>query len=650
MKKSDAFPHVFQPLTIRGVTIKNRLQYAPTVVLKCSPEGEVTWAMEEYVAFQAKTGAGYVTIGNTPIVHEHSSAWLCELNVTEDRCIPGMARLVDAARYHGAEISVELAHAGRGSMVGPDGPPALAPSNRPLPGFTTNLKPMDRDDMDYIKGCYVDCAVRCKKAGFRIIMIHCAHNNLMGQFLSPDSNVRTDAYGGSPENRRRFPLEVLKAVREAVGEDMVIEIRVSATEDTPGWLEFPESLEFMVAAQEHVDIIHISRGVIFTLAGTYTIPTYLKGRQLNVAFAEQAKKVLSVPVAVVGNITSLDEAEEIIASGKADIVAMAKSFMADDELIYKSLDGRKEDIRPCTRCDHCGDHNKYGLSMRCAVNPRLGYSEKIRKVGPDEVKNVMVIGGGTGGMMAAQILTERGHNATLYEKSDHLGGLLKDATVAPFKEYLRLYLDWHIRTTEKCGANIVYNTDVTMDLIEKEKPDAIIVATGSRYIRPNIPGIELENVQTVMDVEHHAVPVGSRVLVCGGGIVGLECALMLAMEDKSVTVVDMLPVEQFGSDMPLFNRMDLMAHLERYKVRLEGNMTITRFTEKGLEASDREGNTHTFEAETCVLALGVTPDNQLANEILSRYATDVYMVGDCVAEHRNFFNANQEAYHAAMDI
>ena len=153
-----------------------------------------------------------------------------------------------------------------------------------------------------------------------------------------------------------------------------------------------------------------------------------------------------------------------------------------------------------------------------------------------------------------------------------------------------------------------------------------------------------------MDVEHHAVPVGSRVLVCGGGIVGLECALMLAMEGKSVTVVDMLPVERFGCDMPLFNRMDLMDHLERNNVRLEGNMTINRFIEQSLEASDREGNSHTFEADTCVLALGVVPDNQLANEILSKYATDVYVVGDCVSEGRNFFHANQEAYHAAMDI
>jgi NADPH-dependent 2,4-dienoyl-CoA reductase/sulfur reductase-like enzyme len=253
---------------------------------------------------------------------------------------------------------------------------------------------------------------------------------------------------------------------------------------------------------------------------------------------------------VVGNITSLEESEEIIAAGKADFVAMAKSLMADHELIPKSLEGRQEDIRPCTRCDHCGNHNTYGLSMRCAVNPRLGYPDKIQPVKPEESKKVMIVGGGPAGMMAAQILTLRGHHATLYEKTDQLGGLLKDATVAPFKEYLRLYLDWAVRATKKCGAKIHYNTEVTMDLVEKVQPDVVIVATGSRYIRPDIPGIDCEGVKTLMDVEHHTVPVGDKVLVCGGGISGLECALMLAMEGKSVTVVDMIPLNQFVLECP----------------------------------------------------------------------------------------------------
>lgn len=649
MKNYNKYPHVFQPLTIRGLTLKNRLQYAPTVALKCSAEGEVTKRMEDFMEWQAKSGVAYVTVGDTPIYNENSTAWLCELNVRDDSRIPDMKRLVDKARYNGAEISVELAHAGRGAHNKPGDPPALAPSVVLAPGLTTNLKAMDRADMDKVKQEFVDCAVRCKKADFRMIMIHCAHQNLLAQFLSPISNLRKDEYGGSIENRMKYPLEVLKAVREAVGNDMVIEIRVSATEDTPGGLELPESLEFMKAAQEYVDIIHISRGSIFTSA-LNTIPTYFRGRLLNVDFAAEAKKVLHVPVAVVGNITSLEEAEEIIASGKADIVAMAKSLMADDKLVQKSLEGRIEDICPCTRCDHCGNHQTYGLDMRCAVNPRMGIPEPIQKVKPEDVKNVMVIGGGPAGMMAARILTERGHKATLYEKSNQLGGLLNDATVASFKEYLRLYLDWAVKHTLSCGAQIKLNTKVDMDMIEKVNPDAIIVATGSIYIEPPISGIDNPKVARLMDVEHHAVPVGENVVVCGGGIAGLECALTLAMEGKKVSVVDMVPSDQFCIEMPIFNRADLMEHMEKYNIKLCGGQKISAFTDAGVETVDSKGNVSCFSGDTYVLAMGVIPDNKLAKELYAKYPTDVYVVGDCVKRGRNFFHANQEAYEAAMNI
>ena len=651
MIRNDRYPHVFQPLTVRGVTLKNRLEYAPTVVLKCSPEGEVTQEMLDYVAWQAKTGVGYLTIGNTPVVHTDSSAWVCELNVTQDRCIHGLEMMARTARENGAEMSVELAHAGRGSNSTP-GNPALAPSDVPLNGGPLGyIKPMNEEDMAYVRQQFVDCAVRCRKAGLKIIMIHCAHNNLLAQFLSPASNHRTDDYGGSLENRMRFPLSVLKAVREAVP-DMVIECRCSAQEDTPDGLQLEESLQFMERAQEYVDIIHVSRGnIFFNYGSTYTIPTYFKGRQLNVAFAAEAKKRLHVPVAVVGNITSLQEAEEIIGSGKADIVVMAKAYMADENLIHKSIRGQAEDVRPCTRCDWCGNANNFGTSMRCAINPMLGKDIDLSKlVAPGEEKHVMVIGGGPGGMMAAQTLREMGHRVSLYEKSDRLGGLLNDATVASFKEYMRLYLQWDIRQTMQCGAEIHLNTEVTPELVEQVNPDAVIVASGSTYVHPNIPGITLEKVKTVSDVENHRVPVGEQVVVCGGGIVGLECAVMLGMEGKQVTVVDQIPLEKFADGMPVFNHIELNHQLEKYGVSLVGGQRITAFGENGVETVDASGEKRQFTGDTYVLALGVKPDNRLAQQLLSTYAEGVYVVGDCVSTGRVLADANQEAFHAAIRI
>ena len=651
MIRNDRYPHVFQPLTIRGVTLKNRLEYAPTVVLNCSPEGEVTQEMLDYVAWQAKTGVGYLTIGNTPVVHTDSSAWVCELNVTQDRCIHGLEMMARTARENGAEMSVELAHAGRGSNSTP-GNPALAPSDVPLNGGPLGyIKPMNEEDMAYVRQQFVDCAVRCQKAGLKIIMIHCAHNNLLAQFLSPASNHRTDAYGGSLENRMRFPLSVLKAVREAVP-NMVIECRCSAQEDTPDGLQLEESLTFMERAQAYVDIIHVSRGnIFFNYGSTFTIPTYFKGRQLNVAFAAEAKKRLHVPVAVVGNITSLQEAEDIIGSGKADIVVMAKSYMADENLIHKSIRGHAEEVRPCTRCDWCGNANNFGTSMRCAINPMLGRDIDLSKlVEPGQEKHVMVIGGGPGGMMAAQTLRAMGHRVSLYEKSHRLGGLLNDATVASFKEYMRLYLQWDIRQTMQCGAEIHLDTEVTPELVEQVNPDAVIVASGSTYVHPNIPGIEMDKVKTVSDVENHRVPVGENVVVCGGGIVGLECAVMLGMEGKKVTVIDQIPLEKFADGMPVFNHIELNYQLEKYGVTLVGGQKITSFGENGVETVDASGEKQTFAGDTYVLALGVKPDNRLAQQLLSAYAEGVYVVGDCVSTGRLLADANQEAFHAAIRI
>lgn len=651
MIRNDRYPHVFQPLTVRGLTLKNRLEYAPTVVLKCSPEGEVTQEMLDYVAWQAKTGVGYLTIGNTPVVHTDSSAWVCELNVTQDRCIHGLEMMARTARENGAEMSVELAHAGRGSNS-THGNPALAPSDVPLNGGPLGyIKPMNEEDMAYVRQQFVDCAVRCQKAGLKIIMIHCAHNNLLAQFLSPASNHRTDAYGGSLENRMRFPLSVLKAVREAVP-NMVIECRCSAQEDTPDGLQLEESLTFMERAQAYVDIIHVSRGnIFFNYGSTFTIPTYFKGRQLNVAFAAEAKKRLHVPVAVVGNITSLQEAEDIIGSGKADIVVMAKSYMADENLIHKSIRGYAEEVRPCTRCDWCGNANNFGTSMRCAVNPMLGRDIDLSKlVEPGQEKHVMVIGGGPGGMMAAQTLRAMGHRVSLYEKSHRLGGLLNDATVASFKEYMRLYLQWDIRQTMQCGAEIHLDTEVTPELVEQVNPDAVIVASGSTYVHPNIPGIEMDKVKTVSDVENHRVPVGENVVVCGGGIVGLECAVMLGMEGKKVTVIDQIPLEKFADGMPVFNHIELNYQLEKYGVTLVGGQRITSFGENGVETVDASGEKQTFAGDTYVLALGVKPDNRLAQQLLSAYAEGVYVVGDCVSTGRLLADANQEAFHAAIRI
>ena len=236
------------------------------------------------------------------------------------------------------------------------------------------------------------------------------------------------------------------------------------------------------------------------------------------------------------------------------------------------------------------------------------------------------------------------------KKAVHSAVCSRDATAAPFKEYLRIYLEWDIRTTLSCGADIRLNTLVSADLVAKEDPDAVIVATGSNYLVPPIPGIDGANVKSVIDVESHRAETGERVVVCGGGLSGLECALTLAMEGKDVTVIDMIPVNEFCVDMPIFNKADLFDHLKRFGVRLIGERRIVSFSEKAVEVSSPEGKIEMYEADTCVNALGVEPDNKLGLELLGRYGNDVFLIGDCVSKGRTFYHANQEAYHASMRV
>ena len=655
MQKENRYPHLFSPIQIGPLRFKNRLGFAPMVCNKCEQDGTVTDAMEEFIYRQAKTGVSYVTIGDTEVDDSTGAAFLATLNIDRSFSMPGLVRLAEAAKAGGAFLSVELNHSGRGAkdalITGDHG---MAPSAIPIPNGCQNLRAMTREEMEDIKRKFAKCANRVQRAGFSMVLVHCAHNNLLGQFLSPLSNQRTDEYGGSPENRMRYPLEVLEAVRAAVGPKMGIEIRVSADEECgENCIHFEESLAFMKKAQKYVDLIHISRGNVYDdVGGGWTLPTYLKPHMFNVEYAARAKAELDVPVAVVGNITSLAEAEEIISSGKADIVCMARMHLADMEAIQKFTDGRDDDVRPCLRCHRgCIDNSGRGRAIHCTVNPGLGHEELVRAIGPSTCsKKVLVAGGGPAGMVAAQTLTQRGHQVILCERGDRLGGLLIDAAAAPFKTYMQSYLAWLIRTTERCGAEIRLNTPVTRELVAKEDPDAVIVATGSRYFMPPISGIDGKNVHALAQVEHHLVETGRKVIVCGGGVAGMECALGLAMAGKSVTVVDMIPAKKFAGDIPYFPSHDLVRACDEHGVTRMGGVAIRSFGEHSAELEDREtGSVSTLEADSFVLALGVRPNTELTEELRAVYPTGVYTVGDCGGGH-NLYDASHTAYFTALSI
>lgn len=647
----EKYKHVFQPLNIGKMTIKNRMQYTPLVACVSTADGEVNQEMIDWIGYQARTGVGYITIGDTQIDLERARCFYGELNVTHDKYMTGLALLTEEAHRYGCKLSIELSHAGRGAVAKMNTKPAFAPSYLPEKNCQPDIKVMDRKDMDWVRDRWVECAVRCKDAGFDMVMIHSAHNNLLGQFLSPVSNIRTDEYGGSFENRMKYPLEVIKAIRDAVGPDYPLEIRMSANEMTPGGLEFEETLIYAQEVQKYVNCIDVSRGNVFNETGVmWLCPSYLQPHMINVEYSRRIKEVVSIPVSVVGNIYTIEEAEQILAEGKADIVGMCRSFMAGPNMIENAIRGEEYKTRPCIRCmDGCGAIY-HGMPLRCSVNPKIGREHRYRNIPKADVKkNVYVIGSGPAGMQAALTLTERGHNVTIIEKGDKLGGLLHDASVLPFKQELRNYKNWIVRQTEECGANIRLNTEATKEMIIKEKPDAVIVATGATFFKPNIQGINNDNVKDVCDVDNGQAQVGQKVVVCGGGLTGVESALALARQGKDVTVVDMIPEEDFCKSMFYIIRYSILDEVKKAGVKFVGNSKIKEFNDKGVVIEDKEGNISTLEADTSVIALGLKADNSLYKEIAAEMPLDTFLAGDCDTP-KNIMNATFSAFNIAVEI
>jgi 2,4-dienoyl-CoA reductase-like NADH-dependent reductase (Old Yellow Enzyme family) len=533
------YPHVFSPLKIGPMTTKNRLVFAPHVANMVATDGEVTQEYVDFIDGEAKTGVGIVNIGATPINWESAPDYYGELNATDDKYIAGLVRLADTVHVHGAKISVELLHAGRGAdpqLL--QLPYALSASTIPLPDRPRFVKEMDQHDIDKIIEDYQDVVTRLQTSKFDMVMIHAAHSNLIAQFLSPLTNFRSDNYGGSLENRMRFLKEILQAVREAVGPSLAIDMRISGSERIPGGMEIEEVTEVIKMAQEYINTVHISAGWITDQHAQFnTMPPYYKPLGLNVplAAAVKADSGVTIPVTTVGAIKTLAQAEEILATGKADMVAMARALICDPELIKKSQHGKPETVRPCLRCWGCAD--SYGSYTMCTNNPEIGRTGIYARVVPAfEKKKVVVVGGGTAGCTAVQTLVKRGHEVVLFEKSDRLGGMINEISSLSFKQDLRDYLGWLQRTVAASGADVRLNTPATVEAIEAENPDLLFIATGSNIFDPPVPGIDKPHVKNVLDVDNNRVEVGQRVVVCGGGVSGLECALELAYQHEFFTI------------------------------------------------------------------------------------------------------------------
>jgi 2,4-dienoyl-CoA reductase-like NADH-dependent reductase (Old Yellow Enzyme family)/thioredoxin reductase len=584
------------------------------------------------VSAQAKTGAGLVTIGSTPVNFKEARDFFGCLSVTSDDDLPGLSHLTTEVHRFGCKLSTELIHGGQwGGNTLPEGEQAWVPSIIAPHHDPKRFREIGRTEMLRVIDDFVASLKRCMESGFDMAMIHYAHGNLMSAFLSTAWNRRGDEYGGSEKNRWRFPLELLEAARSVTKDKIPLEMRIVGNEHLKDGTPLEERIRFLKEAQRYIDMIVVSAGTLaFGEAISYNMPGYYTKACLNVPYAAAFKEACpNLVVSVVGGISTLDEAEEIIKSGKADIAAMAKALMADGDFVTKGKQGREADIRPCMRCLYCLKRANAGMHLDgCAVNPTLGWEYRTPKPALAlKKKKVMIIGGGPGGMASAQYLTERGHEVVLYEKAEKLGGRLFEASALPLKDGFRRYFDYTVRKTNECGAKIVLGTRADAETVRAEAPDALIIAVGAKDIIPPIPGIDGSNVVGVSEADRGDAKVGKKVVVCGAGLSGAECALGLAMEGKDVTLIDQIPEEDFYADITFFAKPLLKNRLAENNVKLLGECVVQAFEADGVAVKKADGATEKLACDTAVIAFGITPDRAFTDG-LTDIVPETHIIGD----------------------
>lgn len=634
------YEHIFQPLRIGPLTVKNRIEVSPAEPFLCTKDGLVT---DEFIAFTsafARGGAGIVTVGDSPVTQEYANENHYVVNLADPFVVHGLVKLTDAIHRYGAIASIEL-------------------------NLRTHVFPADmtKDEVKGVIKAFADAAARCKKGGFDMIMLHGGHGHTVAQFYSPLMNKRTDEYGcNAPyngastfENRCRFANELLDSVRDAIGPDMAIEWRMSGDELTEGGVGIDDAVLFAKAIQDKIDLVHISAGNMYNPSSlAYAMqPTYLP-LATNVRFAERMKKELDIPVTSVGSF-NIDLAEDVIAAGKADMIAMIRQFITDPDCVNKAKRGRGDEIRPCIRCMVCTGDDPHGCPkpLRCSVNPVAGRNPLFDVIPKSELpKKVVVIGGGAAGMEAARRLAERGNTVVLFEKETVLGGTLIAAGANRLKADVRRYAEWSVRMTERTpGIDIRKGTTATRDLVINEKPDTVIVAVGSTPFVPSIPGIDNENVCLAADVDLGKKQVGKRVVLIGAGLTGTETAVILAQDGHDVTLIDMLSIEEIDGRGGASR--NVAAFLRRMSdsagVKVITGLKAKEITKDRIVAEDKDGQTVTLLCDSVVLSMGVRPREDVIKEF-SGCADDVCIIGDCATKAGNILSAVRDGFYAAMNI
>lgn len=603
-----------------------------------------------FYELRARGGAGAVTVSECMVHPKTDGSHAYHLDTTVLNSMASAAYTADAIRRHGAIPSLELSHSGMYAgtyMTDKEKQHNLnqwGPSDTVRPDGV-EVRALSREIIAEIAASYGRAAGLAKRAGFEMLMIHGGHGWLINQFLSPYFNKREDEYGGSLENRCRFACEVLDAVRKAVGPRFPIEFRMSGSELFEGGYDLEEGIRIARRLESRIDLLHVSAGTYQRGFGD-THPSMFKEHGCNVYLAAGIKKHVSVPVATLGGLNDPEQMEEIIASGKADVVYMARALLADPELPRKVTENRENEIVRCLRCFTCMAERAATGTRRCTVNPLIGREMDGVEVLPAPVKKkVLVAGGGPGGLYAAYTAARRGHRVILCEMESELGGILRSEQALPFKREMYELAGTYALLARKSGVEIRLNTEVTKAYVEQEEPDALIIAVGSEPLVPDIKGIDGDNVTLVNHYYLEKEKIGERAVILGGGLAGCECAIHLGMTGKTVSLVEMR--DELAVDANVRHRPLLLKEIEKYAAVYTGRRAVEVLRD-GVICEDAGGRQIMIPGESVICALGQRSRTGVVEELRDA-APFVRVIGDA-SRVSTITNAVYWGYHAALDI
>ena len=646
-KKYD-YSVLWRPIDINKCRIRNRISmsgmgtFTPTTVDQVETESGLRYYEE-----RAKGGIGLIHTG-AYFIDEKCAQGGRTLDFSSDKSIPSGTQLTERVHRWGAKIFAQLS-CGTGRNGMPQIGERVPISSSENPSFynpSMICRALTVDEIHEMMEHWKVAAQNAVFMGFDGIQIHAHAGYLMDQFMSEIWNHRKDQYGGSFENRCRFAMETVDAIRSVVGPDFPITYRISLDHRFPGGRTIEESMKILdVLDKCGIDAFDIDAACYETM--DYIFPTRYTGEACMAYVCEEARKHITHPIINTGN-HSMESAVELIESGNADIAQFGRQSIADPQFANKLREGRREDVRPCIVCNEECIGRIFGrlTQLSCTVNPSVGFETAMEVKPVSKPTNVVVIGGGPGGLEAARCAAERGCSVTLYEKGDKIGGTFLTIATGDFKWRIPQLIKWYGVQLKKLGVKVVLNAEIKADDPVLKSADAIFVATGSKSVMPNIPGIDNKKVVDVVDIHKNGMPEGERVVICGGGLSACDTAIEYGAKGRKISIVEMLP--DVGNDVMVVNKISVDRLLKEYGVELLTSTRVVGITDEGVEV-EHEGAKRVVPADVIVSAFGRSRNLELADAIQNAYPTKTTIIGDCMKPAKAG-PAIREGFYAAMAL